>query len=46
MPVSISDFHAHLDVCQQCENNPFDLCPVGSNILFQLKMGNMNENHH
>lgn len=22
-------FHAHLDECQQCEQNPFALCPVG-----------------
>lgn len=22
-------FHAHLDVCEQCEQHPFDLCERG-----------------
>ncbi len=26
-------FHAHLNVCPQCEKHPFDLCPVGKKIL-------------
>jgi hypothetical protein len=24
-----NDFHAHLDNCRQCRNNPFELCAVG-----------------
>jgi hypothetical protein len=29
----IDAFHKHLDQCQQCENNPFDLCLVGAGLL-------------
>lgn len=29
----INQFHEHLDVCKQCENHPFDLCPIGANLL-------------
>lgn len=28
-------FHAHLDVCSQCSNNPFALCQVGSDLLYK-----------
>lgn len=32
--MSVSDeFHAHLDVCTQCEKNPFDLCEIGARLL-------------
>jgi hypothetical protein len=27
------DFHAHLDTCEQCEKNPFDLCSTGDKLL-------------
>lgn len=27
------DFHAHLDKCMQCRENPFDLCPKGHELL-------------
>lgn len=30
------DFHAHLDTCKQCRNNPFDLCPTGSRVLQEV----------
>jgi hypothetical protein len=26
-------FHAHLDFCAQCEQNPFELCPEGQRLL-------------
>jgi hypothetical protein len=26
-------FHAHLDVCGQCRDNPFALCPIGYELL-------------
>ena len=26
-------FHDHLDVCDRCAKNPFDLCPVGDALL-------------
>jgi hypothetical protein len=29
-------FHAHLDVCEQCEQHPFDLCPVGQKLLMDF----------
>jgi hypothetical protein len=25
----INKFHDHLDICKQCREHPFDLCPVG-----------------
>jgi hypothetical protein len=28
-----ADFHAHLDVCEQCANHPFELCKVGAELL-------------
>ena len=31
--VGIDKFHAHLDVCNQCRNHPFDLCPTGAQLL-------------
>jgi hypothetical protein len=37
MPVSVKEqaeaFHAHLDVCKQCANHPFDLCLTGQEIM-------------
>jgi hypothetical protein len=29
-------FHAHLDVCAQCENHPFELCGTGARLLFEI----------
>jgi hypothetical protein len=29
----IDRFHAHLDVCEQCRNHPFNLCPLGDRLL-------------
>jgi len=26
---SIDRFHAHLDICDQCKNQPFNLCKLG-----------------
>ena len=26
-------FHDHLDACEQCRENPFDLCEVGKPLL-------------
>ena len=26
-------FDDHLDICEQCEKHPFDLCPVGDMLL-------------
>lgn len=26
-------FHAHLGSCQQCANSPFDLCPIGQELI-------------
>jgi hypothetical protein len=33
MKIAADDFHAHLDVCQQCEGHPFELCPIGRELL-------------
>ncbi len=35
----IDRFHAHLDVCSQCERHPFDLCPIGVKLLRSAAMG-------
>jgi hypothetical protein len=32
-PQSHRRFHDHLDVCRQCRNRPFDLCPTGDRLL-------------
>ena len=29
----IKKFHDHLDICNQCERHPFDLCPEGAKLL-------------
>lgn len=29
----IKKFHAHLDTCGQCRNNPFGLCSTGARLL-------------
>jgi len=34
MSKSFTDlFHEHLDKCQQCENQPHNLCPTGALLL-------------
>lgn len=29
----IEKFHAHLDLCEQCREHPFDLCVAGAQLL-------------
>jgi hypothetical protein len=29
----IDKFHCHLDMCTQCEQHPFDLCPIGAALI-------------
>ena len=31
----IDEFHAHLDVCRQCRENPFGLCWIGERLLLR-----------
>jgi hypothetical protein len=33
------EFHAHLDSCEQCEKNPWDLCPLGKVLLMATGAG-------
>lgn len=33
--MGIEDFHAHLDACKQCRENPFELCVVGGLLLVE-----------
>ena len=35
----IDKFHAHLDVCSQCRNHPFGLCPTGAKLLKEAATG-------
>lgn len=31
--MSSNPFHDHLDGCERCRNNPFNLCPTGARLL-------------
>lgn len=31
--VDPTKFHAHLDVCRRCREQPFNLCPTGACLL-------------
>jgi hypothetical protein len=33
----VDRFHAHLDQCRQCRDNPFKLCCVGIMLMEQIK---------
>jgi hypothetical protein len=33
----INKFHDHLNKCVQCENHPFDLCPIGQKLLLSIQ---------
>lgn len=33
MNATVDAFHTHLDVCKQCREHPFQLCPVGAVLL-------------
>jgi len=35
----IKKFHAHLDVCSQCRNHCFSLCPTGAKLLREAATG-------
>lgn len=39
----IDRFHAHLDVCSQCRNHPFGLCPTGASLLKEAATGQIDE---
>ena len=30
-------FHAHLDECKQCRENPFGLCKIGAQLLTEAE---------
>jgi hypothetical protein len=32
-PSPEDEFHAHLDVCNQCQDNPFSLCATGASLI-------------
>jgi len=39
----IDKFHAHLDICSQCRNHCFDLCPIGARLLREAATGRVDE---
>jgi len=41
----IDKFHAHLDICEQCRNHCFDLCPVGATLLQEAATGGATSRH-
>lgn len=32
-------FHDHLDACERCRENPFNLCPTGDALLVAAALG-------
>lgn len=38
MQDGIDRFHAHLDKCEQCRNQIFNLCPIGEQLLRQASV--------
>jgi hypothetical protein len=38
-PVTVEDFHAHLDACERCRTRPFDLCSVGADLAERVGIG-------
>lgn len=32
-----SDFHAHLDECEQCREHPLDLCSTGAELMWAIR---------
>lgn len=37
--MSDNKFHNHLDVCERCRNQPFNLCPLGQAALVKQATG-------
>ena len=35
LQIDQEEFHKHLDSCQQCAANPFNLCQIGAKLLTQ-----------
>ena len=35
---AVALFHAHLNVCAQCRNNPCGLCPTGADLLREASL--------
>lgn len=33
---NIDAFHAHLDECEQCREEPFNLCPMGAELIVEI----------
>jgi len=38
MDIEIERFHAHLDVCKRCREQPFNLCDVGEKLLIAASL--------
>lgn len=36
LEIAADNFHAHLDVCPQCEGHPFQLCAAGQALLLAV----------
>lgn len=39
------EFHAHLDVCQRCREEIFNLCPIGAVLIAKAAIG-VCDNHY
>ena len=39
----IARFHKHLDICSQCRNHCFNLCPTGARLLKYAATGQIDE---
>jgi hypothetical protein len=36
LEIAADNFHAHLDICPQCEGQPFQLCATGKSLLLAV----------
>jgi len=40
----LEEFHNHLDECEQCNHNPFNLCLKGEQLLVEFALWNEEKN--
>jgi hypothetical protein len=45
MDSEIERFHAHLDACKRCREQPFNLCATGEKLLKEAALGSAEKTH-
>jgi hypothetical protein len=38
---AVEHFHAHLDACKRCREQPFNLCATGEKLLKEAALGSV-----